>query len=183
MIVRSFEILILLISLIFWKYSKIPILPPHESLSFCVSVGVSLGVFITLMSILIAGKTRNKSIKRFLYEFHSGYLKKGKIESFVIDPLLISVPEELFFRGPLLPSFGFLIANLLFSLVHIFVFTDKIITFISIFIYGTLFSVALYLTNSLLAPLIAHYLFTLVRIYYFPKYIGNNRKSFSFINN
>jgi len=177
--VRIFELLLFGLSLAFWQYSKISILPPSQDIPSCLLTGLFVGIFLSVFSFYVAKRFKSKAIDRYVLEFHREYLKGGWFNKYIYSPLLISVPEELFFRGLLLPYLGFLFTNTLFSLIHIIRFSDKIVTFVSIFIYGTFFSLTLYLTHSLLASLVAHYTFTILRIYYFPMYIENNQKLFS----
>jgi membrane protease YdiL (CAAX protease family) len=182
MVVTIFELCIFVVSIFFWKYSRLPLLPPPQNIFSSLIIGFFVGIIISELSFFIFKHSKNRALKRYVYEFHCEYLKNNWLEKYLFSPLLISVPEELFFRGLLLPNFGFLISNLLFSLVHVVRFSDKTITFVSIFIYGSIFSLTLYLTKSLLAPLIAHYIFTILRIYFFPRYIKNNPKLFSLIS-
>lgn len=170
--VTIFEFAILAISLASWKYTHLTLFPSHLLPS--ILIGLFIGEFVFLLSTIVFSRVKSKAIRRFVFEFHYRYVGKRRWVNFLLAPVVIAVSEETFFRGLLLPSIGFLLSNLLFSFVHMIRFSDKIVSFISIFIYGTFFSIAYYMTGSLLAPLLAHYVFSLLRIYYFETTIEQN---------
>lgn len=166
-----FESLILLISFIFRSSIKFPIFGTAPFLN--ILIGLVYGGALFLITRL-ALHFKVKPILTFLWEFHKNYLNSKPVNNLTYRPILIALPEELLFRGILLSSIGFLPSNILFSLIHSLVFTNKITTFVSIFIYGSVFSFLAYSTNSLIAPIICHWIFTVLRIWYFPKYIQKN---------
>lgn len=176
-----FELSIFLISLVFWPYSKVSLFPKNYVLSFW--VGLFFGSAIFFLTYLLVRKLNQKQVKNYLYDFHYSYLGKNKWVKLVYSPLIIAISEEMFFRGLLYSFFGFWISQLLFCLIHTLKFRERTIVVISIFFYGLAFSVARYLTGSLLAPIIAHALFTTLRIYYFPIYIKRHPRAFNFCKN
>ena len=173
--VTFFELVILVISLASWRYAHLTLFPSHLLPS--ILIGLFIGEFVFLLSTLVFSRIKSKAIRRFVFEFHYRYVGRGGLVNFLWAPLVIAIAEETFFRGLLLPSIGFLLSNLLFSLVHSIRFSDKIVSFFSIFLYGTFFSIAYYTTGSLLAPMLAHYVFSLLRIYYFETTIEQNPRS------
>jgi len=174
-----FELILLVISLVFYPFIKIALVPSSTHALWISSLaGISLGIFLFLSTYVFM--YIGKSFRREIYEHHFGYIHKKSITVITLLPILIAVSEELFFRGLLVSIVGPLVSLLLFTIVHVAKFTDKKITFISMFSYGLLFYLANYFTGFLLTSIFAHYAFTLLRIVYFPIYIKTHPKQFKF---
>jgi membrane protease YdiL (CAAX protease family) len=172
----AFELSLLVSSLIFIK--NIGYLLTGKNICINIFVGLIAGALTFCLSLGVVS-LKQKQFLKFLFEFHKRYVRTSEIGDLTYYPLLIAFSEELFFRGLLLPHLGFWIANVIFATVHCFVFSNKSVTFISIFIYGSIFSFLTIKTGSLLPAITAHWLFTFLRIYYFPKYIKRNAKLFT----
>lgn len=90
-----------------------------------------------------------------------GFFKGLKISTLLILSILAGIGEEILFRGAIQEIFGFLIATLLFGLVHYMgqkvLLAYGIFALFAGFILGYLFI----LTDELLTPIIAHALFNI----------------------
>ncbi|ASK63314.1 CPBP family intramembrane metalloprotease [Virgibacillus phasianinus] len=71
--------------------------------------------------------------------------------------LLISIAEELLFRGVLQTSFGYSVASLLFALVH-FRYLQKPVLLVSILFVSFYIGYIFVLTESLLVTIVAHFM-------------------------
>src|SRR5699024_3631280 len=71
--------------------------------------------------------------------------------------LVISICEEILFRGVLQPSFGLIIASLIFALVPVR-YLKKPVLFLSVVLVSFLLGYSFYVTNNLLVPMTAHFL-------------------------
>ncbi|MFD2640324.1 CPBP family intramembrane glutamic endopeptidase [Piscibacillus salipiscarius] len=70
--------------------------------------------------------------------------------------LVVSFSEELLFRGVLQTSFGFIIASILFALVH-FRYLNKPVLLVSVLILSFLIGYLFLLTNNLLVTITTHF--------------------------
>ncbi len=165
MIVIVFELCILTVSLFFFSTIRPLVFGPNIAAS--IDIGLIIGVvdfFLTWFFVKQFDRSR-----RFMQEYHNSYHGASFVERYTWKPLLISVAEELFFRGLLAVTIGWLWTTLAFAFIHSLNFKDKTLTAVVIFCYGITFFIPLWLTGSLLGSIVAHYVFTVLRIWYFPK--------------
>lgn len=154
------------IAILFFPNIKYPVLPAGD-LTPSLLVGIGTGFLLFYLTNVVGFS--NRIFDRNLYEFHKEYLGTKRYGRVLLKPLLIAFSEELFFRGLLFSLFGFIISNTLFSLIHALVFTDKLLTFVYIFFFGAVFTLLLVFTDALLAPIICHWTFSALRIYFIPE--------------
>lgn len=166
MIVVIFELCILIVSLLF--FSTIRPLVPGTNIATSIGIGLVIGLVDFFLTWFFA-KEFDRS-RRFMQEYHDSYHNASFVERYTWKPLLISVAEELFFRGLLAGLIGWLWSAVAFALIHALNFKDKTLTTVAIFCYGITFFIPLWLTGSLLGSIVAHYVFTMARIWYFPKH-------------
>lgn len=88
------------------------------------------------------------------------------IPQIFILSLVVSFSEELLFRGVIQTSFGFIIASVLFALVH-FRYLNKVVLLISVLLLSFIIGYLYLQTNNLLVPIAAHFTIDfLLGIYY-----------------
>lgn len=165
MIVVIFELCILTISLFF--FSTIRSLLPGSNVLLSIGIGLIIGLINFFLTWFFAKEFVRS--RRFMQEYHNSYHDASFVERYTWKPVLISIAEELFFRGLLAMVIGWLWSTIAFALIHVLNFKDKPLTFVAIFCYGITFFIPLWLTGSLLGSIVAHYVFTVLRIWYFPK--------------
>ncbi|MDV2580851.1 CPBP family intramembrane glutamic endopeptidase [Alkalibacillus haloalkaliphilus] len=80
--------------------------------------------------------------------------------------LLIAFAEEVLFRGVIHTFAGFIIASLLFALIH-FRYLNKVVLLVSVLLLSFLIGYMYEVTNNLMVPFVAHFLIDLLLgIYY-----------------
>ncbi|WP_175615074.1 CPBP family intramembrane glutamic endopeptidase [Piscibacillus halophilus] len=80
--------------------------------------------------------------------------------------LVVSLSEELLFRGVIQTSFGWMIASIIFALVH-FRYLNKIVLLVSVLLLSFLIGYMYEITQNLLVPVVAHFTIDfLLGIYY-----------------
>jgi membrane protease YdiL (CAAX protease family) len=174
--IQVFEACLLITGLIGAIITKPQLLP--NNIQNSIILGIVAGVIISVLTFIYIQNTTNKSSLSFIFHFHKTHLSNNFLANYIIAPIAVALPEELFFRGFLLSKAGFLITNIIFTFLHALRFKEKNITILSIFFYGSVFSYLCMHTGALLAPFLAHYTFTLCRIYWVTKYIKRNPNKF-----
>ncbi|MDQ0350882.1 membrane protease YdiL (CAAX protease family) [Alkalibacillus filiformis] len=92
--------------------------------------------------------------------------KALSIPHILVITLLIAFAEEVLFRGVIHTFAGFIIASLLFALIH-FRYLNKIVLLISVLLLSFLIGYMYEVTNNLMVPFVAHFLIDfLLGIYY-----------------
>ncbi|GEN45180.1 CPBP family intramembrane glutamic endopeptidase [Alkalibacillus haloalkaliphilus] len=80
--------------------------------------------------------------------------------------LLIAFAEEVLFRGVIHTFAGFILASLLFALIH-FRYLNKVVLLVSVLLLSFLIGYMYEVTNNLMVPFVAHFLIDfLLGIYY-----------------
>lgn len=79
------------------------------------------------------------------------------IRNIFLIALIVSISEELLFRGVLQTVFGYVIASTIFALVH-FRYLNKPVLFISILLISFYIGYLFHITNNLLVTIAAHFL-------------------------
>lgn len=79
------------------------------------------------------------------------------IRNIFLIALIVSISEELLFRGVLQTVFGYVIASTIFALVH-FRYLNKPVLFISILLISFYIGYLFHITNNLLVTIVAHFL-------------------------
>jgi len=136
------------------------------------------GFFIALAGAIIAYAlvlvlNEHKNFNRDIKLFHRGVIGRPLFFKFFWYPLLVSVPEELLFRL-VLPSIilittrdyfvSAVFSSLLFGAAHI---RKGVTTLIPIFAFaiGLIFVFVLFASdNNILTPILAHLIFTILRV-------------------
>lgn len=165
MIVVIFELCILTVSLFFFSMIRPLVFGPNIAAS--IGIGLIIGIvdfFLTWFFVQRFGRSKTTS-----QEFHESYRTASFIDRYTWRPILISVAEELFFRGLLANTIGWVWSTALFGFAHLLVLKDKLFAFVVACLYAISFFIPLWLTGSLLGSIVAHYVFTVLRIWYFPK--------------
>ncbi|GAA0458774.1 CPBP family intramembrane glutamic endopeptidase [Alkalibacillus silvisoli] len=92
--------------------------------------------------------------------------KSLSIPHILFITLVIAFAEEVLFRGVIHTFAGFIVASLLFALIH-FRYLNKMVLLISVLFLSFLIGYMYELTNNLLVPFVAHFLIDfLLGIYY-----------------
>ncbi|GEL76132.1 CPBP family intramembrane glutamic endopeptidase [Tenuibacillus multivorans] len=89
--------------------------------------------------------------------------------------LVVSFSEELLFRGVIQTSFGYVIASVLFALVH-FRYLNKIVLLVSVLILSFLLGYIYEITNNLLVPIVAHFIIDFLLGIYYRLFRGDNHE-------
>lgn len=79
------------------------------------------------------------------------------IRNIFLIALIVSISEELLFRGVLQTVFGYVIASTIFALVH-FRYLNKPVLLISILLISFYIGYLFHITNNLLVTIVAHFL-------------------------
>ncbi|HSX39748.1 MAG TPA: CPBP family intramembrane glutamic endopeptidase [Candidatus Saccharimonadales bacterium] len=161
------EAVLLIFVIILSKYIKTPLFN-QNNIWISIALGLLIGFMLFLFVAFAHRKTLRANVHRNLSEFHYPHKDSKKIDKLILKPIIIAVSEELFFRGLIYSLAGFWIGNILFAVLHALVFTDKFLTMLHTFVFGIVFTLLYLVTGSLLAPIVCHWFFTFLRIYYFP---------------
>ena len=86
----------------------------------------------------------------------------------VVICLLVAISEELLFRGIIQTVFGYVLASIVFALVHIR-YLFKPVLFISVFLLSFYIGYLYEVTNNLLVTIIAHFIIDLLLALVFRK--------------
>ncbi|ASN05485.1 CPBP family intramembrane glutamic endopeptidase [Virgibacillus necropolis] len=121
----------------------------------------------------------------FMYIFPKKYYDDGGINQRIFRDrsvggifllaLLVAIAEELLFRGVIQTTFGYLVASIVFALIH-FRYLKKPVLFVSILFVSFYIGYIFVLTENLLVTIMAHFIidFTLGLVIRFQKRGANN---------
>lgn len=172
-IVLNFEIITFIVCMVFILFS-----PFYLRLEFNLSATALFlgfgGAVISYFLLILLSQSNNllKDIRRF----HQGVVGRPLGFKYFWYPFLVSIPEELLFRLvlPALVLFfipiwpwNVLIASILFGMAHIRKGISPLVP-LTAFAIGVVFAVVYELSGkNMLAPILAHFIFTLLRVYKF----------------
>ncbi|RPF55745.1 CPBP family intramembrane glutamic endopeptidase [Aquisalibacillus elongatus] len=133
---------------------------PREILLF----GLVPGLLVVLIDILLIRWLPEKA-----YDdggINQKVFENASITGIFLIALVVSVSEELLFRGVIQTNFGYIFASLIFALIH-FRYLKKIVLLVSVLLLSFLIGYMYVLTENLLVTITAHFTIDfLLGIYY-----------------
>lgn len=161
-LVIVFQIILIITGLVLVFKEKILIKLFFPDLKQLLAV-LLIGLLIAILNYFCI--KRSKKGKELLDWIYSEHIKRSVIWSFILFPGLVSLGEEIFFRGYLQSSFGLVFSTLMFSLYHLrFNQSIKIIIPLTL-VLGAIFGYSYRLTGNLLIPIILHFQLHAYNIY------------------
>ncbi len=161
-IIAIYYIIILFASILLWGRIEYSLFPNNiNDIFFSILYAISFSLMG--FSIVIFFYKRFDWAKRNVEQYQNDFKNFKLLNHLAI--IILPIIEEIFFRGLILSYFGFWISVVLFVLPHaIFFRKEAVSTFITVFLWGTIFNTLLLITSSLLAPIICHILIVYYRI-------------------
>lgn len=126
-------------------------LHPKEIIYYGVSAGIIIVLFDLLIMYLFPAKWYDDG------GINKRIFKTRTISDIFVIVIIVSIAEELLFRGVLQTTFGYIIASILFALVHIRYLTKPVL-FISVLITSFYIGLIFELTNNLYVTITAHFI-------------------------
>ena len=102
-----------------------------------------------------------REVIEWIYSEHVG---RSAIWVFLLFPGLISLGEEVFFRGYVQANVGIIMSSVLFSIFHFRLNDKSLIALLSAFLLSIIFGYSYKLTGNLMIPIILHYQFHIFNI-------------------
>ncbi|ALX47979.1 CPBP family intramembrane glutamic endopeptidase [Lentibacillus amyloliquefaciens] len=116
--------------------------------------GLVPGLFIVLIDLLLM-----KVFPRKYYDdggINDRIFRNRSVGGILVIALLVSVSEELLFRGVIQTEFGYIVASILFALVH-FRYLNKPVLLVSVIFISFYIGYIFVLTENLFVTMIAHF--------------------------
>ncbi|OGL53994.1 hypothetical protein A3K55_02205 [Candidatus Shapirobacteria bacterium RBG_13_44_7] len=173
-IVVGFEVSLLVLSFFYLLTHLSP--SNFSQWPLALAVGNLLGIITFCLTFFFV--SRFQFARDNMFQYHRHYLFASPLTK-TASCLVVPIAEEIFFRGLIFSFLGFFPSLFLFIFVHLLRLDNKIATAASVLLCGLSFHLSYYLTGSLLAPIIAHMVFTFLRIFIFPEYIKSHPQYFS----
>mgnify|MGYP001207957566 CR=1 FL=1 len=119
-----------------------------------ITYGFLVGIIIVFIDIILM-----KFVPSKYYDdggINKRIFRNTSIPYIFVITLFIAVAEELLFRGVLQTTFGYIIASLIFALVH-FRYLNKLFLFSSILLISFLLGFIFEITNNLSVTIVTHF--------------------------